>query len=285
VQPGAASAGGGESKGSDLAVLAIEVPLHYAIENVEAYERFAPPEMRDDLLKSTAQRELMQYVSTLAVNDLLSSRRNELQTELRRRIEAAFERLNAGVHVLFVGADGVHPPQDTAPAFEQVVAAEQKYQARLKEAQAQRIRTLTAAAGSVETATAIIAELDKLESMPATTNGQTNRQAEEQRLKIRTLIQGAGGRAAAEILEASADRWAKHMGARATLSAYRGQLGTYRAAPGIYRAGLYLDAIRAAMADARVYITDSKKLRVRGNFEDRESVSDIFQSQSTNKDY
>jgi hypothetical protein len=102
---------------------------------------------------------------------------------------------------------------------------------------------------------------------------------------VRTLIQNAGGRAATQILEASADRWAKHMGARAALSAYRGQLGTYRAAPGIYRAGLYLDAIRAAMADARVYITDSKTLKTRLNAEDRESVSDIFSSQQTNKDY
>src|SRR5207237_5898004 len=101
----------------------------------------------------------------------------------------------------------------------------------------------------------------------------------------RTLSQNAGGNAAALILEASADRWEKHMGARAALAAYRGQLGAYRAAPGIYRAGLYLDALRLAMSEARVFISDSKKLNIRGNFEDRENVSDIFNSQKPQTDY
>jgi regulator of protease activity HflC (stomatin/prohibitin superfamily) len=259
--------------------MAIEVPLHYSIDDLKSYEKLAPPDMRDDLLRSVAQRELMQYASTLTVNDLLAAKREALQNELRRRINTAFDAMNAGVRVLFVGADGIHPPQETAMSFEQVVGAEQKYHARLKTAEGDAIKTLTAAAGSVDLAKAIVTELDRLAAMDATVDGKPNPKAEEQRLKIRTLIQNAGGQAAALLLDASADRWHKHMSARAALSSYRGQLGAYRAAPGIYRAGLYLDALRSAMADARVIVTDSKNLKIRTTLEDRENVADIFRSQ------
>lgn len=287
VQPGMVSGG---TRGRDLAVLAIEVPVHYAVADVRLYEELAPPEMRDDLLRSVAQRELVQYVSSLTVNDLLSGRRVELGRELRRRIENAFASLNpgpdgkprgAGVEVLFVGVNGLHPPKDTAMAFEQVVEAQQKYQAKIMDARAQAVEVLTKAAGSVEMANAIVAELDRLDSIPATVNGQPNPQAAEHRQRARTLLQNASGTAATLILEASADRWRSHMGARAALAAYRGQLDSYRAAPGIYRAGLYLDALRAAMSEARVFITDSKRVIPRFNMEDRENVADIFRSNTS----
>lgn len=270
-----------EAGGRDLSLMAVEVPLHYAIkrDGLEQYEKLAPPEMRDDLLKSVAQRELMQFVSGLSVDDLLSARREQLQGEIRQRINKAFDDMHSGVEVLFVGVDGLHPPQETAPSFEQVVGAEQKYHALLKTAEGDSIKTLTDAAGSVELADAIVKELDVLSAMDPTVDGKSNPALVEQRLKIRKLVEAAGGKAATLLLDASAERWQKHMGARAALSAYRGQLGAYRAAPGIYRAGLYLEALRSAMADARVFVTDSKNLKIRTNFEDRENVADIFRSQ------
>lgn len=290
VQPGGGATAVSAGRGRDLAALAIEVPLHYAIEDVAAYEQLAPPEMRDDLLKAVAQRALTQYASSITVADLLSGRRDQLQGELRKRVEEAFAAMNpdasgkprgAGVKVLFTGVDGIHPPKDTANSFEQVVGAEQKYQAQIKSARGEAIKILTASVGSVELANQIIAELDTLSSLPGTTpDGKPNPAVTEQQLKIRELIQKAGGQAAALILEASADRWQRHMGEKARLAAYKGQLGTYRAAPSIYKATLYLDAMRQAMAEARVFVVDSAaKVRIRGNFEDRDSISDVFDRQ------
>jgi regulator of protease activity HflC (stomatin/prohibitin superfamily) len=101
----------------------------------------------------------------------------------------------------------------------------------------------------------------------------------EQRVKIKDLIQSAGGKAASLILEASADRWARHMGERARLAAYQGQLRTYQAAPAVYRAALFLDAIKSAMADSRVFIVDGNvKLHFRGDMTDRETIGEIFQA-------
>lgn len=267
--------------GSDLALLAVEVPLHYAVADVEKFERLAPPEMRDALLKAVAQRVITRYVSSLSVGQLLSAQRDQLQRELRLRLDRELAALDAGIQVLFIGVDGIHPPKDTATAFEQVVGAEQKYHARLKSARGEAIKTLTASVGSVELANQIVAELDTLASLPgADAGGNPNPAVTEQQIKIRGLIEKAGGRAAALILEASADRWQRHMGERARLAAYQGQLGTFKAAPSIYKASLYLDALRSAIQGARVFVVDSPgKVNIRGNFEDRESVNEIFNSQ------
>jgi regulator of protease activity HflC (stomatin/prohibitin superfamily) len=179
--------------------------------------------------------------------------------------------------VLFVGIGGVHPPQDTAKAFEQVVDAEQKYYGKVKNAEAEAIKLLTTTVGSVQLADQITREMDVLDRMQDRVGGQPNPAHADQRLKVAALIRQAGGEAAAMIVRASAERWERHMGEKARLSLYNGQIETYRAAPGIYRAALYLDAIREVMKDARVYVMeDAKKLHLRLNAEDKESVTDIF---------
>jgi regulator of protease activity HflC (stomatin/prohibitin superfamily) len=280
----------------DLAVLAAEIPVQYVIDNPEAYELLGPPDvspitnlsMRDSILKAVAQRAVMQRLSTMTVGDLLSVKRTEVMAELRRTIEAAFVQLNpieseraAGkpvVRVLFVGLDGVHPPKDTARMFELVVGAEQLYNAKKAKARGEEVRTLTASVGSVDLANTIVAEMDKLEDMKRSKT--TPEAIKEQELRVVTLIQQAGGKASAMIQDASAERWAKHMGERSRLFQYQGQLGTYRAAPAVYRAGLYLDSMRDALAKSRVFITDGTKLDIRFDFQDRDTASSVLQEQN-----
>jgi regulator of protease activity HflC (stomatin/prohibitin superfamily) len=296
IQPWAALEGDSTSvtRSRDLAVLAAEIPLHYAIADVKSYELLGPPELRDDLLKAAAQRATMQYFATLSVGDLLSADRPKVRQELTHRITEAFDQLNpdesgkpqgAGVKVLFVGLDDVHPPKDTAIQFEQVVGAEQKLHAKIATAQADAVKTLVSTVGSVELADKIVAEIDAFENLTASGTGEASdsdrKAVAEQRVKIKNLIQQAGGKAASYILEASADRWAKHMGERARLAAYQGQLKTYQASPAVYRASLYFDALRTALKDSRVYITEGNvKLHIRLNAEDRDSVSSILDEQS-----
>lgn len=267
-----------------FAVLAAEIPVQYAIADLEAYEQLSPPEMRDDLLRAVAQRAVMQRLSRATLGDLLSGRRLEIQRQLRQAVEQAFVQINPlgngqpVAQVLFVGIAGIHPPRETARAFEAVIEVHQKYLARLHRAQGQRIETLTRAVGSVELAEHIIAELDALEALAR--GGADADALAGQRLKIVSLIRRAGGQAASVIFEASADRWSRHLGERARLAQYLGQVETFRAAPTIYRVSLYLDALRSAVAQSRVVVTDGEvPIDVRLDVQDRETVSDIFQSQ------
>lgn len=280
-----------DASNKSLAILSAEIPLHYVVSDVLTYEMLGPPEMRDDLLKAVAQRAVMQYFSTLSVSDLLAADRAAVRQELTRRIEAAFAAVNpdssgkprgAGVRILFAGLDDVHPPKEAAPTYELVVQTEQKsIKAAMLDAQATATRTLVETVGSVELADEITREILALQAMTpsGTPTAEQERSLADQRTKIRTLIQSAGGRSASLILSASADRWTRHMGERARLAKYQGQLGTFRAAPEVFRASLYLDALRAAMADARVFIIDgNSKFRFRGEMIDRESVGEFFQT-------
>jgi regulator of protease activity HflC (stomatin/prohibitin superfamily) len=276
-------------RGRDLAMVAVEVPLHYAIDDLRAFELMAAPDMRDEVLKSTAQRAVMQYFTGLTAGDLLSGKRDEIREQVRSRIERAFTELNPlhngrpVVQVLFVGLQGLHPPaaNQTALMFEKVVAAQQRYNAQMRDAEATAIKLLTTAAGSVEQAHRIVAELDKLDVLPSVVDNRPNPAYTEQQLRVRALIQGAGGKAADLILAAAADRWKAHMGAKTSLTKYQGQLGMYLANPALFRATRYLEGLKEQIADGRVYITDPRiRLTIRPNLQDADTtVDEIFQSQ------
>lgn len=283
VQPVSA---GERSGGFGLAQMAIEVPVHYVIDDVEAYERLAPPGMRDRLLQAVAQRELMQYVSSTSVGDLLSDRRGQISAEIRRRIEAAFVRINPKnngqpvVRVTLSGINGLHPPKDAAQAFENVVVAQQKFNARVKSAEAQAIETLSRMVGDVALAQELAAQIDRLREIPSTIGGEPNPAHAAAAEAIRDKLLRGGGRVAAILASAGADRWERHMQERGRLAAYEGLLGTYRASPAVFRAGMYFDALRQALAGARVFVVDNGiELEVQFDGQDRDTTAQIFDTQ------
>lgn len=294
VQPARPPAGiadeGAAVRGRDLALVSVEVPLQYVIKDVEAYERLAPEGMRDDLLRAVGQRELMLYLATKSVTDVLSGERRRMSEELRERIVAAFTALNPKangepvVEVLFVGIEGAHPPQgakggNVADLFEKVVEAGQFYHAKLHDAEARRVKRLAKVAGGVEEAKAIVAELETLSRMRA--DGTTRTALAEQELKIQRMIEEAGGDAAATLARAAADRWERHMGERARLERYRGQLATYLASPAIFKATHYLDALRTVMQGARIVIADPvENLVIRTDLQDVRTGADAFEVDS-----
>lgn len=276
VQP-ASSGDGAEAAGRDIALIAAEVPLRFRVSSVEKYDRLAGAEaMRTSLLTAVAQREMLRHLAPLSVLEVLGEARLRIQVELRERIQRAFDALGdggAGVEILSVELKGVHPPRDVAPSFEKVLQAQQNQEARLLRAQADAIQTLTRVVGSVELATQIAEEHGKLMRMRE--SGAPAAQVAEQQTAVQRLIERAGGSASASLATARAERWVKHMDARARAARYAGHLAGYRAAPNVYSASLYLEALRDAMKDSRVYIVpDSVRMVLR--LEDREQGVDVF---------
>lgn len=266
--------------GGEVSLVAVEVPLHYVIDDVHLYDQLAPEGMRDLLLEAIGQRAVMQYLQRKTVEDVLSVTRTELAAALRERITREFAQLNGGkgpgIQILFVGAEGAHPPKDAAPAFERVVQAQQNYQGRLEDARKQEIETLTEVVGSVEQAGEINEALMELEELR--TAGASAEEIIEKELNVERLLDEVGGRAANLVAEARADRWQRHMSERGRAARYQGQLAAYRAAPVVYKADLYFDAMRSMIMDARLYITSDlvPDLRIEMDLHDRESTLDIF---------
>lgn len=244
--------GGAEAGAADLAKIAVEVPLLYRVANLRMFEDFAPPQMRDVLLKSIAKREMNAFFATLTEDQLLGQARAAASAELNNRIRAAFTKANTGVEVVFCGIESVHPDKDVAPKFEEVVKSQQQYEQLVEIGQAEAITVLTTAVGSLELARSIAAEIDTLTGMQGNADAAAIR-AQEQ--KIETLISGAGGKAAAMLARARADRWTKSMTERGRAESMEGRLAAYQANPSLFKARLYFEMLIDALKESRLYVT------------------------------
>ncbi len=256
----------------DIAIVAVEVPLIYAIRNLQEYEQFAAPEARASLIRSLAQRETMSYLATVTEDDLLGGRRPEISAELRRRIQARLDTVKAGVDVVVGCVEGVHPPQKekAAQSFEDIILNQQKSLGEIERGRTEAIKILTEAVGSVELAHSIAREI---ESLNAITDEAVR--AEQERT-IEALIQKAGGQAAAMLARARSERWKTHMSERGRAEAYVAQLEAWRAAPAVYESTIYFSVLREIMKESRVYIVDDNPrygLRIIQDLKDNEASS------------
>ncbi|MEO1513029.1 MAG: SPFH domain-containing protein, partial [Planctomycetota bacterium] len=111
--------------GADLAIVALEAPVLYSVRDVGAFDRFAVPEDRDELLKLMGQREVTQMLGSRSIDEILGGDRMAFAHRVRERLELAFGEngLDAGIEILSITTGVVHPPQKTATGFERVVQA------------------------------------------------------------------------------------------------------------------------------------------------------------------
>ncbi len=254
VQPVASLAA--DRAGSDLSLVAIEVPVHYVIENVLLYDRIAAPGQRRDLLQAIGRKEVSRYLSAMSVDDVIASSREDLADELRAVLIDAFGTLNdgegAGIRILFVGVSGAHPPRDVAPNFERVVQARQNRESKIEAANRDKVTALTTVAGRSDLAEQIVGYLDEIKT--ATETGAPQQRVDELEVEAQQLLASAGGEAGRLLQSASAERWNRHMTARADALRFVGQKMSFDANPRLFRAKHYLDALRDVTADARLFI-------------------------------
>ncbi len=274
------------SKASDLldfAIVSAEIPLQYVVSDVLKFDTFAPPQQRDELLKAVARRELVQFFQSATLDDMLGAKRLELSRLARARIQAAFDKLGnggAGVEVVFLAIAGVHPPKDTAGAFETPVQADQRLQANVEAARAAEVTELTQVAGDVILAREIVAELKSLETMrdgkSAGTKGMDDAAIRDQEFKVQKLLEKAGGSASAVLLAAQAERWNRHMSVRGVAARQQGRTALYTASPQLFKAREYFTTMRDVLKDTRLYITPARGLIVDFNVQDKDFGQDIF---------
>jgi regulator of protease activity HflC (stomatin/prohibitin superfamily) len=270
-----------DSRTMDPSLVAVEVPLHYTVSDVSLYDQFGSPAARDEILKAIGRREVMQYLSSITIDDMLGEARSRIAADLRERLNEAYGRLNggrgAGIEILFVGAEGVHPPQGVAIHFEGVVQEKQRREAAIEDAQRYKIEVLSRTAGTVSRAERVAGMLDELDVLSRSGGSETDMAAI--RVRIQHELEQAGGTMGARLIEASAQRWTRHMNERGLAALHAGQVASYDAAPDLYRAKKYFDALREAMADARVYVVPEELAWIRFQLEDQ-GTTDIFDPSS-----
>ena len=87
--------------------------------------------------------------------------------ELQKRIQAAADKLDLGVKIIYVGFSAVHPPAEAASAFEDVLKAERRADRTRYEAEAEANRTLGQVAGDPVAALELALAIRTLEELEA----------------------------------------------------------------------------------------------------------------------
>lgn len=91
-------------------------------------------------LESIASRELVRFVVSMDLFDIMGAGRLKASENLTVRISEACRKAKLGIEVLYVNFENVHPPVNVAAAFEEVVGAIEEQHSSILSAEAYKNR-------------------------------------------------------------------------------------------------------------------------------------------------
>ncbi len=259
--PGFADTGAAVS----VSILRVAMAIQYQIKDAKDWiSTYKDPEA---MLKAIASEELTKSCASQTVEGMLGEGRRELEQSLRTKITRAAEVAKLGVEIKFLGLQGIHPPEETAEAFQDVIGAEQKRSVSIRSARLEYNKRLSEVAGvdgrnRAEALSSAIREMNRLESDAAATP--------EARLAARALCrtlvfgdqeQGTkaiGGQVAGIIAKARAERWSLENEAHSQAALFTAAKLTKDAVPRVFYLREKLKAMSAAMSGIRKYVVASK---------------------------
>ena len=129
----------GARKAPPVSLLTVSIPVQYQITNVLewAYRNSGPTNLLQDL----ATREVVRYLVSVDLNEIMSRKRLAAAELLRGRIQEAASARRLGARIFFVGLQDIHPPVKVAPDYEKVVSAAQSAKSNILAAVADEIQT------------------------------------------------------------------------------------------------------------------------------------------------
>lgn len=127
-----------------VSFLVVNVPIYFQIHDLRQWAYGHKDAAA--LLEKLATREIVRYLVSADLGEIMSVGRARAAEELRDRIQRAAEQKQLGARILFVGLQGIHPPVKVAPEYARVVSAWHTREARILDARAEAIRTNALAA-------------------------------------------------------------------------------------------------------------------------------------------
>jgi modulator of FtsH protease HflK len=129
---------------ADLVNLSVPVQFHISDLRAWAYNHTDAGKV----LERIATREVVRYLASIDLLQLLATGRFEAAEQLRQRIQDQADQLaggSLGVKVVLVGLEDLHPPAKVAPKFEEVLGTLQENEAKVHEANGYASKTVTLA--------------------------------------------------------------------------------------------------------------------------------------------
>ncbi|MCH2160829.1 MAG: hypothetical protein MK085_03035 [Phycisphaerales bacterium] len=265
-----ALAGAGEDEGSVLeaaptvtnqfALVDADVILRYRVKSggLEDYLRFSNDtrqrrsllDMRQRALRDIALRVVTQYLSTRPLDQVLSPSGSALPTELRQRVQVAFDEQATGVEVISVAIPALRPPGESAAMYEELSIRHQNSMKVVEEAQRTANSALAAMVGDSDRALKIV---DSIEAYRELANDSSVDQVEKTRarLEVERSLSESKGMIASFVTSAWMLRWQIHMKARQNAAEVLGQIDSYEAAPRLYRERRIMQVLSEALQSVR----------------------------------
>ncbi len=105
-------------------LLTVSVLLHYRISDPLDYVTHAGGHR--EALRLIAYRELVHTLAARESFEVMIGKRAKIARQMNESIQAEADRIGLGIKVLFIGLRDIHPPVGVAPAYQDVVSAEEE---------------------------------------------------------------------------------------------------------------------------------------------------------------
>ena len=245
-----------DSNDVPVSLITAAVSVQYRVKDLYSFlYRHSEPEK---LLESICYHELTRFAAAAKIeveneSDLnqsfLGRGRTQARKTLTTRIQDSADRQNLGVEIVFLGLQGLHPPEKVAADYQKVITAVQQKHVAILDAQTYRIKTLAALAGSVQ-------EADRLSKLAAEYHhakkgNPTKQDVQDIAARLDAAFESAGGEIFEILRQSKAYAFEKATLARATEQHFAGQLKAHNAAPNIYKHYLRLGILEEALGNIR----------------------------------
>jgi regulator of protease activity HflC (stomatin/prohibitin superfamily) len=241
------------------------VPLQYRVSDI--YKFLYNHKEPQVILESIARREITRFMASARLEtnvfggqssdneSILGAGRMKAGAVLQERIQAAADSFGLGVMIVNVGLQGLHPPMEVAPDYENVIGAVQQRQQSVLEALAERNKVITELGGTLEEVEKLYAMLTDYENSK---DSLTAAQQQAIMVQIDEAFAGASGLISEKLSEAEVYAYQRAELARAAGERFSSQVQAFEAAPEIYLQNQRLLTLENSLAGVRKYVIVSQ---------------------------
>jgi regulator of protease activity HflC (stomatin/prohibitin superfamily) len=282
---GIAAGGNASSLADQFALVDADIVLQWRVRDGELRKflefsndsrtRRSPFDMRERLLRASATREVTQFLSTQPLDRILAAGESSLETELRNRIQAAFDGLGSGVELVGVAIPRLRPPGAEADRFVELSISVQNARKVVEQARSTVNTTMATLIGAASRAPEVVAAIESLRRIERE-KGPESPEATEQRLRCERALLESTAATASVISSARARRWELHMDARRNAAEVLGEAAAWSVDPELYRQRALMRVLAENLRGVRVkYVLGGDPARTRVDVEMKEVESGL----------